>query len=273
MSSRKTRKRIKKAVKAAGRFRVFYGNSKVKSEKNGRKIRFRTITIDMGSCTGCPSAAAGLCKVCKMHVAGIKVNCYGRDIETWLSSVKDCHEGQAVYWNSHTVWEMIADWNRFLSRKENGIQKGLTIEAVRFSVNGDMASLQDAYKVLQLAKYFRKVWGVQFIWTYTANRELARYFDEQPFITVKGSGYKSAHGSTSVILGHDTPLPRGFMECLGDCSKCKRCAIRGLNVCFRAHGGTVNVSRPLTVAENMEIWNTFYGAEFPESFFELQLAA
>lgn len=228
------------------------GNSKVKSSSG------ITLILNMGSATDCPSKALGLCKVCNMDAAGVPARCYAKSSEEFMPCTKKYRELQGNYWHNHTAAQIIADLESVLSKGRGKALRGLRVAGVRFNESGDFRDVADIQKANEIAKYLRSRWGIKRIWTYTARADLAEHLTGLSFV-VKGSGWNAPDGQTIVVCGKETKLPKSYKECPGDCSMCSLCAVRGVNIAFRAHGGKTNISKPVDATRGAKLLKEFYG--------------
>jgi hypothetical protein len=224
------------------------GNVKVKSNQG------ITLILNMGSASDCPSMKLGLCVVCNMDAAGLPVRCYAKSSEQFMPCTKSYREQQGAYWHAHTATEIIADLDAILSIGKRGSK----VKAFRFNEAGDFTSPVCIEKANAIATYLREKWNIKKIWTYTARQDLAPHLVNLSF-TVKGSGWNAPNGQTIVVCGKETVLPKGYRECPGDCSICSLCAVKGVNIAFRSHGGKTNINKPMDAAKGAEILKEFYG--------------
>lgn len=185
------------------------------------KIGKDTLIFNMCTSKECPSRKKGLCIPVKK---GIK--CYAEKAEDqYPGTVPAYRLRQKEYWNS-TPWNTIVkDIRAVIKRRRNKTRY------FRFNEAGDFTSQRAINKLSKVAEGIRDLDVI----TYGNSARADLDFSNAKFL-VKGSGHDKGNNGRSEVIRKDEPMPRGYVECPADCSKCNICKTDSkINIAFRKH--------------------------------------
>ncbi|NCA80291.1 MAG: hypothetical protein EOM76_08940 [Sphingobacteriia bacterium] len=130
-------------------------NGNGNDRKKGEKVSKNVAVFNLGSATNCP------CKEFCMYA--VQGNCYALRDEKRFPDVLPYRERQHAWWNSTTMDEKLAYFDKYFSRKFKEKLIG-----IRFNESGDIANVSDLIAMDTIATFLKEKYGV-FAYTYTHN--------------------------------------------------------------------------------------------------------
>jgi len=185
------------------------------------KLGDDTGIINMGPAVSCPSLRRGLC-----HTVNKGIRCYARKPEIqYKDHVLNYRKEQQAYWTLNSGEKIYLDIKDKINRRRK------KTKWLRFNESGDFFTQEDVTKLSMIAQKLKN--DKVYVYGYTARSDLD--FSNVHFL-VKGSDNDAGNNGRTVVIQKDEALPKGYIECPGDCSVCNLCKIdKKVNIAFRKH--------------------------------------
>jgi len=200
-----------------------YPSSDIKCKFGNHKIGKDTLIFNMSSAASCPSRSKGMCEVINQGF-----RCYADKAESqYKHRTLNAREEQKRYWNNNSATTILRALKDKIERRKT------KTSYFRFNESGDFSNQRDVAKLNTIAKGLNKI-GIT-TYGYTSRHDLD--FNNVNFL-IKGSDceLKGKNNGKTMIIGKHSDVPKGYVECPGDCSTCYLCKTNNkINIAFRYH--------------------------------------